>query len=105
MEAFRCLREEDKTPVELALMYKEEGNEWMKKNTRKDYHEAIARYSHAFSFMDEADRARKEGSEEERDRGVNLQHTRSQIYNNRALASMQLKNYGIALKDITKVEV
>jgi len=27
-EAFRCLREEDKTNLELAIMYKIEGNEW-----------------------------------------------------------------------------
>jgi len=30
-EAFRQLREEDKSPIELCLMYKDEGNEFMKK--------------------------------------------------------------------------
>ena len=104
VEAFRCLREEDKTKVELALMYKDEGNEWIKKKTKKDLNEAIARYNHAFTFLDEADLNRKNDTEEEGDKGVNLHQVRSQILNNRALASMQLKNYGSALRDINKVE-
>jgi hypothetical protein len=103
VEAFRCLREEDKTQVELALLYKDEGNEWIKTKTRKNMHEAYVRYTHAMSFLDEADKARREGSEAEADKGVNLHQLRSQVLNNRALASMTLKNYGIALKDINKV--
>jgi hypothetical protein len=150
VEAFRCLREEDKSAVELAVLYKEEGNEWMKKKVKKDLKEAIIRYSHALKFLDEADREASEGvsecvEEEEEPRVVELvdecqeqqcedthtvthtvthtdtdtvTHTqqcdthvvsssnnvlRSQILNNRALASMHLKNYGTALSDINMV--
>jgi hypothetical protein len=103
VEAFRLLREEDKTRVELVLMYKDEGNEFMRKKTVKERHEAIKRYSHALTLLDAADEARKEGTEDEADKAVNLFHLRSQIFNNRAMALMFLKNYGLALKDLTKV--
>ena len=54
MEAFRALREEDKTQVELAVMYKDEGNEWIKKKTKKEQQDAINCYSHALTFLDKA---------------------------------------------------
>ena len=103
VEAFRQLREEDKTRVELVLMYKDEGNEFMRKKTSKERHEAIKRYSHALTLLDAADEARREGKEDEADRAVNLFQLRSQVFNNRAMALMFLKNYGLALKDLTKV--
>lgn len=103
VEAFRCLREEDKTQVELALLYKDEGNEWMKTKSKKNLHEAHVRYTHALTFLDEADKARREGTEADADKGADLHQIRSQILNNRALTSMHLKNYGVALKDINKV--
>jgi hypothetical protein len=53
-EAFRCLREEDKTNLELAIMYKIEGNEWLQKKTKKSYIESYLRYTHAISFIDKA---------------------------------------------------
>ena len=53
-EAFRCLREEDKTNLELAIMYKIEGNEWSQKKTKKSYIESYLRYTHAISFIDKA---------------------------------------------------
>jgi hypothetical protein len=51
-EAFRLLREEDKTPLELCAMYKDEGNEWMKGGTRKGWKEGLVRYVHALSFVE-----------------------------------------------------
>jgi tetratricopeptide (TPR) repeat protein len=105
VDAFRQLREEDKTRVELVLMYKDEGNEFMRKKTVKERHEAIKRYSHALTLLDAADEARKEGNEDEADKSVNLFHLRSQTFNNRAMALMFLKNYGLALKDLTKVSL
>lgn len=103
VDAFRLLREEDKTKVELVLMYKDEGNEFIRKKTTKERHEAIKRYSYSLTLLDNADLARKDGTEDEKDKGVNLHHLRSQIYNNRALALMQLKNYGLAIKDLSMV--
>lgn len=51
-EGLRLLREEDKSPIEIATMYKEEGNEWLKKGDKKSLHEAFNRYSHALSILD-----------------------------------------------------
>jgi hypothetical protein len=51
-EALRCLREEDKTPIEIATMYKDEGNDWMKKGDKKSLNEAYDRYTHAISVLD-----------------------------------------------------
>ena len=52
--AFRAINEEDKTNSELALMYKDEGNQWLKKATKKDIYEAKNCYSHALGFIDKA---------------------------------------------------
>ena len=49
------------------------------------------------------DAARKDGTEEEADKTVDLRKLRSQIMNNRALACMNLKNFGMALRDINTV--
>lgn len=125
VEAFRCLREEDKTNVELAIMYKEEGNEWMKKKVKKDLKEAIIRYTHALGFLDADDKEQEEKEDDEptvvlldeeedddkeKKKGIKADNSntknnvlRSQILNNRALASMHLKNYGTALGDINMV--
>lgn len=51
-EALRALREEDKTTVEIATMYKEEGNDWLKKGDKKSLHEAYNRYTHALDILD-----------------------------------------------------
>ena len=51
-EALRALREEDKTPIEIATMYKEEGNDWLKKGDMKSLHEAYDRYTHAINVLD-----------------------------------------------------
>lgn len=51
-EALRALREEDKTTLEIATMYKEEGNDWLKKGDKKSLHEAYNRYSHALNILD-----------------------------------------------------
>lgn len=121
VEAFRCLREEDKSNVELAILYKDEGNEWMKKKVKKDLKEAIIRYTHALSFLDADDKTKESGEEEEEEPTVvqldedeedqkegatdviDKNVLRSQILNNRALASMHLKNFGSALGDINMV--
>jgi hypothetical protein len=102
-EAFRCLREDDKTNVGLAEMYKEEGNEWMKKSDKKSLSEAYIRYSHALTFVDKADAARADFSDAEtEDRAVDLKKLRSVILSNRALASLNITNYGKCYKDCDK---
>ena len=69
--AFRALQEEDKTPTELASMYKEEGNHFFgearklavggkvsKDNDekyKKRLHDAHNCYTHAFTFLPIAD--------------------------------------------------
>jgi hypothetical protein len=98
-EAFRALREEDKTQVELAELYKEEGNQWVKKGTKKDYNEAYTRYTHALTFMDKADQARADGTEATSDSTADLKMIRSQILSNRALASLNIANYGSCCRD------
>lgn len=101
-EAFRCLREEDKTIVELAELYKEEGNQWLKKGTKRDFIEAYNRYVHALDFMDKAEQARLDGTECTTDSTADLKMIRSQILSNRALASLNLTNYGKCYKDCDK---
>ena len=111
VEAFRCIREEDKTNVELAVMYKEEGNEWMKNKKKKDLKEAIIRYTHALTFLDTDDAEKEKNArvveidndEDSKNEVSSNDILRSQILNNRALASMHLKNYGTALGDINMV--
>ena len=51
-EALRALREDGKSPVEVATMYKDEGNEWMKKSDPKSLHEAYDRYTHALNILE-----------------------------------------------------
>jgi hypothetical protein len=51
-EGLRMLREEDKTPMEVAIMYKDEGNQWIKKCDKKSLNEAYDRYSHAMNILD-----------------------------------------------------
>ena len=51
-EALRALREEDKTPIEVATMYKDEGNDWLKKGDKKSLNEAYDRYSHAINILE-----------------------------------------------------
>ena len=98
-EAFRAIREEDKSCVELAELYKDEGNQWIKKGKKKDYSEAYDRYTHALSFMDKADQARIDGTESKSDSTADLKMIRSQILSNRALSSLNLTNYGTCYKD------
>ena len=61
-EALRALREEDKTPIEIATMYKEEGNDWLKKGDKKSLHEAYDRYTHAINVLDGTVRAAVSGA-------------------------------------------
>ena len=58
-DAFRLLKEEDKTPYELAVMYKDEGNEFIKCKTSDDYKNAIDKYDQALPFVDQMEEERK----------------------------------------------
>lgn len=102
-EAFRSLREENKSFVELVHMYKEEGNEWIKKKTEPitdNLHQAFERYTHSLAILDQADNARKLGGPaSEPDIDVDLEILRSQILGNRSLVHLNLKNYGYCIKD------
>lgn len=121
VEAIRALKEEDKTLVQLAIMYKDEGNELMKKSEGpppaevkkmtdtqrrrqreeqvKKYYEAFNNYTHALTFVDQADKARATGTEDPQDASVDLLRLRSQILGNRAMSSLILCNYGTCCKD------
>lgn len=101
-EALWAIKEEGKTRLELAEMYKEEGNEWIKKvSTDKNANkEAYDRYTHALTFMKQATEARQQGTEDERDASRTDSHILySQIYSNRALTSLYIHNYGSCKKD------
>jgi hypothetical protein len=127
-DAFRALREDDKTLDELALMYKEEGNEWMKKiKEKKSVTEAYNCYSHALNLVNEAfeqmqksdaegksvdessdskNREEEEDEEEKkRKKTADLIKLKGQIFSNRALASLTLKNYGSCYRDAEMVQI
>ena len=95
-DAIRMLREEDKTMVQLILMYKDEGNELLKKF---EYDESMRKYDYAMSFIDKADELRQNGTEAEEDKTIDLLQLRSQLYNNKALISLQLRNYRSVIND------
>ena len=59
-DAFRLLREEDKTEYELVMMYKDEGNEFMKSKLNHDYKNAIDKYNESLSHVDAMEEERKE---------------------------------------------
>lgn len=96
VEALRAIREEDKTQYELAVMYKDEGNEWMKKtNDKKSLQEAYDRYTHALAFIEKA-------KAEAGTTGTPLSEVlklQSQILSNRAASSISTKNYGSCKRD------
>jgi hypothetical protein len=60
VEALRAIKEENKTNIELAVMYKDEGNEWLKAHNseekkdkkKKNLYEAYERYTHAIQFIE-----------------------------------------------------
>lgn len=99
VEAIRQIREEDKTFVELALMYKDEGNEWMRKKDKKSLLEAYIRYTHALRFVADAESARSAGSEDPKDAAADLLQLRSQVLSNRAAVNLSQQNYGSCKKD------
>lgn len=79
-------------------MYKEEGNDWIKKNNKKAFQEAYDRYAHALGFMDRALVEHSSGQE----MAESLQELyvlKSQILSNRAMASLSLANYGSCRRD------
>ena len=92
VEAIRALKEDDKTPVELAIMYKDEGNEWMKKSTPKDWREAYKRYSQALVHVNNEKTVSKK-----------ILILKSQILSNRSLVSLYLRNYGDCRRDADEV--
>ena len=138
VDALRALKEEDKSPYEIAIMYKDEGNEWLKKGDAKSLHEAFNRYTHAISILEGTAQAvaagvTSEETNEERelflknlessaklvDKNLaegnsnkpssipteSLEDTKilqSQIYSNRALACLNLKNYRSCINDADK---
>lgn len=83
--AFRALNEEDKTATELAAMYKEEGNQWLKHGTVKDFREAFNCYTHALGHADRAltEAGSATGAEVGCDKAA-LMLLKSQVLGNRA---------------------
>jgi hypothetical protein len=53
-DAFRQLNEEDRTKYELVIMYKEEGNNLVKKADKDSLQKAVTRYTHALTFIEPA---------------------------------------------------
>lgn len=126
VEAFRQIKEEDKNNYELVLMYKEEGNEWIKdKKKKKNLTEAYNNYSHSLMLLrkvyddyyqfhssstnsNDKINNRKEGNSEDKKKDneyiktlsrEEIDKTHSQILSNRALASLLLTNYGSCKND------
>lgn len=73
----------DDTPENLARSYKEKGNEHFKKGSGKKY------------FIRQAIQSYTEGIEA----GSSEKNVNAQLYNNRALMHMHLKNFGRAIDD------
>jgi hypothetical protein len=82
--AFRALNEEDKSAAELAAMYKEEGNQWLKHGTAKDFKEAHNCYTHAISHTDKALTEIDETLPHSEKEKTALMLLKSQIFGNRA---------------------
>lgn len=125
MEAFRQIREEDKTNFELAVMYKDEGNEWLKgglskkkeeekKERTKMLHEARGCYAHALVLIKKAeDEGDEDGaipkveeltsssssSSSDRVGMSDREILKSQTISNKALVALHLRNFGEARKD------
>jgi hypothetical protein len=106
-DALRALREEDKTLVQIATMYKEDANALIKKSkdstsSSSTLHEAVNTYLHAVSFVDQAIAARANGTESEQDTEVNLDVLKSQLYSNIAQVWLTLKNYRSCIQEADK---
>ena len=103
-DALRALREEDKSTIDLATMYKEDANALVKKAKSADsksgtLHEAINTYSFALTFLDAAAKARKEGTEDPKDAAVDIDMMKSQINSNKAQVWLTLGNYRSCITD------
>lgn len=77
-------------------MYKDEGNEWMKKKTPKDTREAFDRYAVGIGYAEKA-LAQNDSSEY-----ADIYAVLSQLYANRSMCSLGLKNYHAAFVDACK---
>lgn len=81
--------------MELAMMYKDEGNEWMKAKTSKNYHAARDCYTYAMTFI--AKEMRDPALEEKKSR--DLRDLQAILLSNRAMVSLALGNYGECIRD------
>lgn len=99
VDALRLIKEEDKTNIELAEMYKEEGNQWIKKPKVEDKYAAIDCYNRAIEFLTKAREVRGSEQEDPKDAEVDINKMQSQIISNRCMVQLQLKNYGVAIKE------
>lgn len=81
--------------MELAMMYKEEGNEWMKAKTTKNYHAARDCYTYAMTFIA---KEMKESPQED-SKSQELRQLQAILLSNRAMVSLALGNYGECIKD------
>jgi hypothetical protein len=96
-QALWSIREEDQTKYELAIMYKDEGNEWMKKTDKKSLNEAYDRYTHALTFIPQAIEESKQESIKQSVEDIMI--LKSQILSNRAQTNLLLQNYGSCKRD------
>jgi hypothetical protein len=81
-------------------MYKDEGNQWMKKkHLKKELNSAYDCYSYALKFLDDAYEKRQNHTEDEKDMHEDLDKLKSLLLSNRAQASFTLKNYRFCLTD------
>lgn len=133
VDAIRAIKEEDKNNTELAIMYKDEGNEFMKikveddatssllKKKQKNMHEAYNCYTHAMKFLEQeiVDLYYQQNplppsnttTKKTLDRSIIYQNVNllsleqrqlfSQLYSNRAAASLTIQNYGQVKQDCT----
>ena len=105
VDALRLIKEEDKTNIELAEMYKEEGNQWIKKPKVEDKYAAIDCYNRAIEFLTKAREIRGSEQEDPKDAEIDIDKMQSQLISNRCMVQLQLKNYGVAIKEADLVRV
>lgn len=94
-EGLRIIKEDGKTNQELAIMYKEEGNEWIKKKSPKELHAARDQYTYALEFVTKAIAEHNSTTNQL----FELQQLQSIILSNRAQSALLLQNYGECLTD------
>jgi hypothetical protein len=79
-------------------MYKDEGNEWLKRKTDKDTKAARDQYTYSLQFIEKAILELAPTASDERDE---LDRLKSMVLSNRAMGALNMHNYGMCISDCT----